>query len=126
MVTADQVKWSDLSLIPGAQIAVLEGAMDKKVPITARIKLPADGKVPAHWHPGIERVTVLSGTFHYGIGDKLDPEKTAPMGPDSLIVMQPKVHHFGWTKDETVIQLNVMGPWAFHFVNPADDPRKQK
>ena len=126
LVMPDQIKWQELPLIPGAQIAVLEGAMDKKAPITARIKLPADSKVPAHWHPGVERVTVLSGTFHYGVGDKLDAEKTSPMGPGSLIVMQPKVRHFGWTKDETVIQLNVTGPWAFHFVNPADDPRHKK
>lgn len=125
-VTPDQMKWADMGLIPGAQIAVLEGQMDKKGPITARIKLPADTKVAAHWHPGVERVTVLSGTFNYGLGDKLDPDKTSPFGPGSLIVMQPKVHHFGWTKEETVIQVNVMGPWGIHYVNPADDPRKKQ
>ncbi|SCU85611.1 conserved exported hypothetical protein [Cupriavidus necator] len=126
MVTADEVKWADLPLIPGAKLAVLEGKMDKKAPFTARIKLPADAKVPAHWHPGVERVTVLSGTFNYGMGDKLDPEKTSPLGAGSLIVMPPKMRHFGWTKEETVIQINASGPWAFNFVNPADDPRKKK
>lgn len=125
-VTADEIKWADLPLIPGAKLAVLEGQMDKKEPFTARIKLPADAKVAAHWHPGVERVTVLSGTFNYGMGDKLDPEKTSPLGPGSLIVMPPKMHHFGWTKDETIIQINATGPWAFNFVNPADDPRKKK
>ncbi|WP_235205696.1 cupin domain-containing protein [Cupriavidus sp. SK-4] len=68
MVTPEEVKWADLPLIPGAKLAVLEGKMDKKEPFTARIKLPADAKVPAHWHPGVERVTVLSGTFNYGMG----------------------------------------------------------
>jgi anti-sigma factor ChrR (cupin superfamily) len=125
MVTPDEIKWADLPLIPGAKLAVLEGQMDKKGPITARIKLPANGKVAAHWHPGVERVTVLSGTFNYGMGDKLDPEKTSPFGPGSLIVMPPQMHHFGWTKEETVIQINVEGPWGITYVNPADDPRKK-
>lgn len=125
VVAPDQIKWMDLPLIAGAKIAVLEGQMDKKGPITARIKLAPNTKLPAHWHPGIERVTVLSGTFNYGMGDKLDPEKTKALGPGSLIVMQPKMHHFAWTKEETVVQLNVTGPWAINYVNPADDPRKK-
>jgi hypothetical protein len=125
IVTPDDLKWSDFPLLPGAQIAVIEGKMDQKGPITARIKLPADAKVAPHWHPEIERVTVLSGTFNYGMGDKLDPEKTKALGPGSVIVMQPKMHHFAWTKEETVIQLNVVGPWGITYVNPADDPRKK-
>ncbi|GAB3467746.1 cupin domain-containing protein [Massilia terrae] len=125
MVAPDQIKWVDLPLIPGAQIAILEGKMDKKGPITARIKFAPNTKIAAHWHPGIERVTVLSGTFNYGMGDKLDEGKTTALGAGSLIVMQPKMHHFAWTKDETIVQLNVTGPWAIHYVNPADDPRKK-
>lgn len=125
MVAPDQIKWVDLSLIPGAQIAVLEGKMDKKGPITARIKLAPNTKIAPHWHPGVERVTVLSGTFNYGMGDKLDEGKTTALGAGSLIVMQPKMHHFAWTKDETIVQLNVTGPWAINYVNPADDPRKK-
>jgi len=126
MVTPSDLKWADVgSLPPGAKIAVIEGAMNEAVPITARIKLPANYTVPAHWHPGVERVTVLSGTFNYGMGDKLDPQKTTALGAGSVIVMQPKMNHFAWTKEETVIQLNVMGPWGVTYVNPADDPRKQ-
>ena len=109
----------------GKKRAEIEGPMNEAVPITARIKLPANYTVPAHWHPGVERVTVLSGTFNYGMGDKLDPQKTTALGAGSVIVMQPKMNHFAWTKEETVIQLNVMGPWGVTYVNPADDPRKQ-
>jgi hypothetical protein len=39
--------------------------------------------------------------------------------------MQPKMNHFVSTKDETVIQLNVTGPWGINYINPADDPRKK-
>jgi len=126
IATPSDLKWTDVtSLPPGAKIAVIEGKMNEEGPITARIRLPANYGVPAHWHPGVERVTVLSGTFNYGMGDKLDQQKTMALGPGSVIVMQPRMNHFAWTKDETVFQLNVMGPWGINYVNPADDPRKK-
>jgi hypothetical protein len=126
IVTPSDFKWGDVaSLPPGAKIALIEGKMNEEGPITARIKLPADYKIPVHWHPGVERVTVLSGTFNYGMGDKLDPQKTTALGAGSVVVMQPKMNHFVWTKEETVIQLNGMGPWGITYVNPADDPRKK-
>jgi quercetin dioxygenase-like cupin family protein len=95
MVTPNDLKWADVpSLPPGAKVAVIEGPMTEAVPFTVRIKLPADYKVPAHWHPAVERVTVLSGTFNIGMGDKLDPQKTTILGPGSVIIMQPQTNHF--------------------------------
>lgn len=124
VVTPSDLKWADVvSLPPGAKISVIEGPMNETVPITARLKLPANYTIPAHWHPGVERVTVLSGTFYYGMGDKLDVQSTRALGPGSLIVMPPQMNHFGWTREETVLQLNTMGPWGITYVNPADDPR---
>ena len=122
MVTPSDLKWADVgSLPPGAKVAVIEGPMNEAVPITARLKLPANYTVPAHWHPGVERVTVLSGTFNYGMGDKLDPQRTTALGPGSVIVMQPKMNHFAWTKEETVIQLNTMGPCLLYTSDAADE-----
>lgn len=127
LITPEEIKWQDVpALPPGAKVAVLEGKMNEAGPITARLKLPANFQIPAHWHPVVERVTVLSGTFNYGMGDKLDPQKTKALGAGSLVVMPPKMNHFVWTKEETVIQLNVTGPWGITYVNPADDPRQKK
>ena len=126
MVTPGDLKWADVgSLPPGAKVAVIEGPMNEAVPITARLKLPANYKIPAHWHPGVERVTVLSGTFNYGMGEQLDQQKTTALGAGSVIIMPPKMRHFAWTKEETVIQLNTTGPWDIIYINPADDPRKK-
>ena len=126
MVTPSDLKWADVpSLPPGAKIAVIEGPMNEAVPFTARLKLPADYKIPAHSHPVIEHVTVMSGTFNMGTGDKLDPSKTKALSAGSVAIMQPKTTHFAWTKDETIIQIHGVGPWAINYVNPADDPRKK-
>ena len=127
LVKPEELKWSDVPSLPkGAKIAVIEGPMNEAVPFTVRLKLPADYKMPAHWHPAIERVTVLSGEFNMGVGEKFDQSKTQAVTPGAIMIMQPKTPHFGWTKTETLIQLHGTGPWAVNYVNPADDPRKQQ
>jgi quercetin dioxygenase-like cupin family protein len=126
MVKPNDLKWADVpSLPPGAKIAVIQGPMNEAKPFTVRLKFPANYKIPAHSHPAIEHVTVLSGTFNMGTGDKLDMKKTSALPVGSIAIMQPKTNHFAWTKDETVVQLHGIGPWAVNYVNPADDPRKK-
>src|SRR4051812_16261197 len=74
MVLADQVDWKPgpPSLPPGAKSALLEGDPTKPGLFTMRAWLPAGYKVPPHVHPGVERVTVISGTLYLGEGDKMD------------------------------------------------------
>lgn len=126
MVTPDELKWTDVPSLPaGAKLAVIEGPLNEAVPFTFRLKLPANYQVPAHWHPAIEHVTVISGTFNMGTGDTLDKSKTKPLSAGSVAIMQPKTNHFAWTKEETIVQVHGVGPWAINYVNPADDPRKK-
>jgi len=125
-VTASDLQWTDVpALPPGAKIAVIEGPLNEAVPFTFRIRLPADFKIPAHSHPAIEHVTVISGTFNIGMGDKLDPSKTQAISAGGVAIMQPKMNHFAWTKEETILQVHGVGPWAVNYVDPADDPRKK-
>ena len=126
MISPNDLKWTDIpSLPPGAKVAVIEGPLNEAVPFTFRLKFPANYRIPAHWHPAVERVTVLSGTFYMGVGDKLDMKNSMALSPGSMMIMQPKTNHFAWTKEEVVVQLNGNGPWAVTYVNPADDPRKK-
>ena len=126
MLTPDEFKWGDIaSLPPGAKIAIIEGPLNEAVPFTIRLKLPANYQVPAHWHPAIEHVTVISGTFNMGMGDKLDMAKGSALTAGSVAIMQPKTNHYAWTTQETIIQIHGVGPWGINYVNPADDPRKK-
>lgn len=126
MVTPDQLKWSDVpSLPPGAQLAVIEGPMNQAVPFTVRLRFPAGYRIPPHYHPAVERVTVLSGTFHMGLGEKFDAKKAQALQPGGIGIMQPKTPHFAWTTGETIVQLHGTGPWGITYLNPAEDPRKQ-
>ena len=125
VVPPTDLKWEDSKTTPGAKVAVIEGPPNEAVPFTFRVKFPADYKLPAHWHPAIEHVTVLSGTYNFGTGDKFDKEKTKALPPGSTVIIQPKTNHFLWTSEETVIQVHGVGPQDLNFVDPADDPRKK-
>jgi quercetin dioxygenase-like cupin family protein len=127
MVAPGELTWKDAPAVaPGAKIAVIEGPLDKAVPFTFRLKLPASATVAPHTHPAYERVTVLSGTFYFAAGDTYDPAKARPLGPGSLAIMPAGTPMFGYTKEETVIQLHGVGPWGLNYLNPADDPRKKQ
>jgi quercetin dioxygenase-like cupin family protein len=126
MITPDDLKWNDVaSLPPGAKVAVIEGRLNLAEPFTFRLKFPANYKIPAHWHPAVERVIVLAGTFYMGVGDKLDAQKSMALSPGSMMILQPKTNHYAWTQEEVIVQLTGVGPWGITYVNPTDDPRKQ-
>jgi quercetin dioxygenase-like cupin family protein len=126
MVLPGEMKWADVPSLPaGAKIAVLEGPLNEAKPFTMRLKLPANYKIPAHYHSAIEHVTVITGTFHMGTGDKIDTAKTRPLKAGSVAIMQPNTRHFAWTKEATEIQVHGVGPWTITYVDAADDPRKK-
>jgi quercetin dioxygenase-like cupin family protein len=123
-----KIQWREgpASLPKGAMMAVLEGDPTKEGPFVFRVKLPDGYRVPPHTHPKIERVTVVSGTFHIGMGNKFD-EKVGRMMPAGSFGYWPAgMKHFVWSKGETVLQFHGMGPWSIKYVNPDDDPRNQK
>jgi hypothetical protein len=121
-----QITWgpSPPSLPAGAQAAVLEGDPAKAGPFTLRIRAPDGYRIPPHSHPGIEHVTVLSGTFRVGMGDKFDASKLTDLPKGTFAALMPGTRHFAQTKGETVLQLHGTGPWNIVYVNPADDPRR--
>jgi Domain of unknown function (DUF4437) len=128
IVTPEDVKWQDgpASLPKGAKMAVLEGDPGKEGPFVLRIKLPDGFRVLPHTHPRDERVTVISGTLYLGMGDKFDEKAGKALPAGSYGRTPAGMKHFGWVKGETVLQLHGEGPWSIEYVDPKDDPRKEK
>lgn len=122
------LKWSDVpSLPPGASAAVIEGPMNEAAPFTARLRFPANYRIPPHWHPAIERVTVLSGALHIGLGETFDASKAPPMRAGDFNLIPARTPHFAYTTNEPVeIQLHGTGPWGITYLDPADDPRRRQ
>lgn len=128
MLKPNDLKWTAMPSLPcGAQLAMIEGPLNEAKPFTVRIKFPANCKIPPHYHPAIEHVTVISGTgFGMGTGDTHDPAKGTTLPVGSVVIMQPQAHHYGWTtSEEAVVQLHGVGPWAITYINPTDDPAKK-
>jgi len=125
-VNAADLKWSDVPSLPkGAQIAVIEGPMNQAVPFTVRLKFPANYAIPPHTHPAVERVTVLTGTFHMGMGEKFNRSGAQAVRTGDMMIMQPGTAHYAFTEGEVIVQLHGTGPWGVTYINPSDDPRKQ-
>jgi quercetin dioxygenase-like cupin family protein len=125
MLQPSDLQWGPVaSMAPGAQIAVIEGHLGAEgEPFTFRLKLPPDYQVAPHVHPEYERVTVLSGTFHFAHGETFDRDKTQALSAGSVAIMPPGAPMFGYTEEETIIQLHGTAPWGIEYLNPEDDPR---
>ncbi len=128
IVPLAETKWGPAppSLPPGAQLAVLEGDPRMKgATYTIRAKLPDGYKVPPHWHPVDENVTVLKGTLILGRGEKFNLKGAMELTAGTFSHMPKGMHHFAQAKGETIIQVHGVGPFEVHYVNPEDDPRKK-
>lgn len=88
-----------------------------------RIKMPDGFRISPHWHPNVERVTVLSGTFKLGSGEIFDANNTKALLPGSYTAMPPEMRHYAVADGETVIQLTSVGPWIINYVDKNNDPR---
>jgi hypothetical protein len=110
----------------GAQLAVLEG--NPGAPsgdYTVRVKLPDGYRIAPHWHPQRENVTVITGTFKVGMGDRFDESKMGAFPAGSFAYLDPDMHHYAQASGEVVIQVHGTAPLQFNYVNPADDPSKK-
>lgn len=126
--TPDQVKWVPVPafIAPGAQLAVLEGnPVATSGDFTVRLKMPDGYKIAPHWHPKRENVTVISGSFKVGMGDKFDESKMTTFPAGSFAYLDPDMHHYAMADGETIVQVHGMSPLQFNYVNPADDPSKK-
>ena len=127
MVNNMDIKWGDgpPSLPKGVQVAVLEGDPTKEGMFTLRATMPANYKVPPHWHPTTEHVTVIEGSLYMGMGEKIDEQNATELKTGGFSVMPLKTTHYAFTKAKCVIQVHAMGPFDVTYINPADDPRKK-
>ena len=123
-----EIRWTagPESLPPGAKVAILEGDPLKEGFFTMRLLLPDGYRVAPHWHPKVERLTIISGTVNLGTGDRFDATATKALPAGTYSSMPPRMTHFAWTTGETVLQLSSIGPWQVIYVDPADDPRNKR
>lgn len=128
MVPPHEVVWGECppEIPAGAKCAIIEG--DPAAPDTLyafRSKMPDNYRIPAHYHPMDEHLTVISGTFAMGLGEEFDEKALQPMVAGSYMVMPSRAPHYAMTRGETILQIHGIGPMVFTYVDPTDDPRNR-
>ncbi len=126
MINPVQVKWGapPPAFRKGARFAVLSGDPAAAGPFTIRLKLPAGYRISPHWHPTDENVTVISGTFSLGMGEKFDRASTTTLTAGGYALLPGEMRHFAWTRGGATVQVHGTGPFVLNYVNAADDPRQ--
>lgn len=124
--TPNAVPWgAPPPMVPaGAQFAVLEGDPTASTgDFTIRLKMPDGYRIPPHWHPRRENVTVITGALKLGMGDKFDASKMENLPAGSFGYLDPDMHHYVMAHGETIVQVHGQSPIEFNYINPNDDPR---
>ena len=103
--------WKQLLVAPDLHYTVLAGNPDKKEFFVVRLKLPKDYSDVIHTHASPRYDTVISGAYYLAYGDQIDKSKTTKIAAGSFTVCPAKAKHFGYTEEETVIQISGIGPW---------------
>jgi quercetin dioxygenase-like cupin family protein len=88
-----------------------------------RVKMPKGYSIPPHMHVRPEIVTVISGKFILGLGKAADHAGMEILPAGSFSSMPKGVVHYVFVDEDSVIQINAVGPWDIEYVNPKDDPR---
>jgi quercetin dioxygenase-like cupin family protein len=116
IVTPDDLKWMPMKDMTGAQVAVLTGDMNKAGAYTVRLKLADGFKLPLHWHPTDERLTVLSGTLKFYTHDEVNGTKMTSLPAGSFVFIPAGLHHYIVAQGETMIQSTGTGPFVMNIV----------
>ena len=127
MLTPAELKWGNPPPVfeKGASFTVVSGDPGQAGLYVVRLKMPAGYKINPHWHPTDEHVTVLSGTFALGMGEKFDQATMKELPAGGYALLPADMRHYAMAKSEAVVQVHGMGPFVLTYVNPADDPSKR-
>ena len=113
------LKWAPI--MKGCDLAPVTGDMNAEgTPFVLRIRCADGAKIPAHWHPTDENVTVLKGTFLVGMGESFDESKLQTMNVGNFVTVPKEMRHFAMSKGETIVQVHAMGPFKVNWVNPSE------
>ena len=123
LLTPADITWTTRP--DGGKVSVIEGNLREAGPFTMRVIVRPGWSHPPLSHPVAEHLTVLSGTFYIGKGEKFDASEMKALPAGSFMVMPPNTPHFAMAKEETTLQIHATGPWVSKYVNPADDPSKK-
>ena len=119
-LTPDEMKWQSQGVLaaPGLEQLNLVGDPARSGPYTIRLRFPKGYSIPPHTHPDAREVTILSGTFATGYGERFDPASLKILPAGSFYTEPANMPHYIEIKEDTVLQVSGTGPSGRKPVNP--------
>jgi quercetin dioxygenase-like cupin family protein len=122
--SADELEWNDFTVPgfpPGLRYAVVHGDPAGDGPYTLRASLPDGYRIPAHIHGMDEHLTVISGIFEFGHGERWNEAQLRPHGPGDYLYIPADMPHFARANGAVVFQLHGIGPFTTTVLEPLAD-----
>jgi quercetin dioxygenase-like cupin family protein len=113
-LTPGEMRWTSQGALatPGMEQLNLVGNPNLPGPYTLRLKYPKGLKIAPHTHPDSREVTILSGLFATGYGEKFDAANLRILPPGSFYTEPANVPHYIEIKEDTILQISGTGPSA--------------
>lgn len=87
-------------------------------PFVVRIRELSGTIVPPHTHHFDENITVVQGTWYFGIGPRFDRASLHRLPAGSFVFIPKGVPMFGFAPAAVTVQVHGVGPFDQHFVDP--------
>lgn len=94
-------------------------------PFVMRIRELPGTIVPPHHHPVDEHITVVSGTWFFGTGERFDSTALHELRAGAYAFAPAGTMMFGYSPDGAVVQVHGIGPFHIHWRDGAkllDEP----
>jgi pimeloyl-ACP methyl ester carboxylesterase/uncharacterized RmlC-like cupin family protein len=118
---SDQIGSSGLA---GVSTKVVFGDPSKSGFYTIVLSVPAQTTIQAHTHRDDRVAVVVSGSWHFGYGDRFDERALKSLPPGSVYSEPGGVTHFARTDVEPVlVEISGFGPTDTRYFDPANTPK---
>jgi len=116
-VTRDQLQWK-ATAIPNLEMAVVSGDPSATGQYVLRFRATKPTRIPPHWHPVDEQLTVLTGAPGLGMGDHFVASALRTLRSGDFVLMPKDSRHFAQFTAGTEVQLHGEGPFITNWVDP--------
>ena len=85
-------------------------------PFVMRIRELPGTKVPPHTHPVDEHITVVQGTWYFGLGTEYRQEDLRELKAGSYAFAPAGTSMFGFSPGAAIVQVHGIGPFRIHWL----------
>ena len=109
------------------EVVTILGNPSQPGPYAQLLKVGPNAHIAPHHHSGDRVATVLSGTWYFGYGAKIEGRNVNKLSKGSVYTEPSNAPHYAETKtDAVVILITGYGPTNTVYENPTDNLEKGK